>query len=346
LCLVTNDGGATWAHHSLNSTSNRVVKGHFINAQEGFVAGRGSGGNSGMFMKTTDGGYTWGGVSLFNERAFNVYFLNAMTGWVMGKNGLLQKTTDGGLSWTPQTVTNEDALCMRFFDASTGLLGCGGGELYLTSDGGSTWSSVNSGTGDNLTAISMVGTDAWICGEGGAILHSSNSGQSWNVQSTTVPVDFADVSFSDVNNGWLGGISGVVSNSTDGGNTWSAQSGITNHDVLAIEMRNPALGWLMDSNADLYKFSSPAGVAGMNAAEAWKIYPNPARGAVSIHLAESRLYQIILRDEMGREVLSQRVDGAGQTGEITLSLNDVPAGCYFIQLETSEGRSGKAVMVE
>ncbi|MBL7923149.1 MAG: hypothetical protein JNL88_03025, partial [Bacteroidia bacterium] len=47
LCLVTNDGGATWAHHSLNSTSNRVVKGHFINAQEGFVAGRGSGGNSG-----------------------------------------------------------------------------------------------------------------------------------------------------------------------------------------------------------------------------------------------------------------------------------------------------------
>ncbi len=334
VCIATIDGGQTWSHHPVNNTAGNNFKCYFLNANEGFIAGRGSGGNTGMFMKTTDGGYSWSAPVLFNERLHNVFFLNASTGWVMGKNGLLQKTVDGGISWTPQSVTTEDGFCMRFFNAATGLLSCGGGELYRTADGGMTWQPVVSASGDNLMSISISGNAAWICGEGGAVVYSNNSGQSWTAQTAATSLDFNDLAFISSSEGWLVGLNGVMNYTADGGNTWVSQASTSGADIMSIEMRNTALGWFLDSDGDLYKYSSPAGVEDAKTQMGTYVFPNPVTD--DIHILKSGVLweNAVLMDAGGKTLFTASLTQTGEDQYVNISHLQLAPGIYVLRLES------------
>lgn len=345
VCISTHDGGQTWSHSSINNANGNTFKCYFLNANEGFIAGRGAGGNSGMFMKTTDGGNTWSSPVIFNERLYNVFFLNSNIGWVMGKNGLLQKTIDGGVTWVTQSITNEDGFCIRFYNASTGLFACGGGELYRTIDGGISWQMVTSGTGDNLMSISISGNDAWICGEGGAVVFSNSTGQTWVAQSSNTSLDFNDVAFVSVTEGWLVGLSGEMKYTSDGGTTWVAQTNSSSADILSIEMINSGLGWFLNSDGDLYKYSTPAGLVDNKNSISVNVYPNPIEEVIHILKSEVSWSNSMLMDVTGKVLYTSALQKNGMNESLHITHLHLAPGIYLLRLE-NENLTGVQTLIK
>ena len=115
----------------------------FISSSKGWIVG-----NSGMIMKSTDGGVSWtaqnSGVTNNLQRAC---FVNDQVGYVSisAKSSIL-RTSDGGATWQPvnlpvspstDTVRTPYAIC--FTSPSTGFVGCGKsalGDIFMTIDSG------------------------------------------------------------------------------------------------------------------------------------------------------------------------------------------------------------------
>jgi photosystem II stability/assembly factor-like uncharacterized protein len=106
----TTDGGLTWTSVDMgNSWFNKVV---FISSQIGWAVGFtattisytsdpfGGGGISisgakSAVWKTTDGGITWASGVFPASQPLNVFFSDALTGWITGGGGLIFKTRHG-----------------------------------------------------------------------------------------------------------------------------------------------------------------------------------------------------------------------------------------------------------
>jgi len=57
--LKTPDGRTTWTAYTLGNPNYRTAKAHILNANEIFSAGRNGVGNTGLFIKSIDGGWSW-----------------------------------------------------------------------------------------------------------------------------------------------------------------------------------------------------------------------------------------------------------------------------------------------
>lgn len=91
-------------------------------------------GDSGVLLKTNDGGLTWGQILLPTTcRLFSITFPTTSAGYICGENGTLLKTIDGGSSWQ-QCITNTNLhlRCLTFFNDTIGWIG-GSSSKSLTS---------------------------------------------------------------------------------------------------------------------------------------------------------------------------------------------------------------------
>ncbi len=88
-------------------------------------------------------------------------------------------------------------------------------------------------------------------------------------------------------------------------------------------------------------------VGGVEAKEAFTIMPNPASSyvTVQIHLTEEDAHGNILTllDDMGNEHL-RRIINKGET-RLTLPLEGIPSGLYFVTLATAEGTSTQKLVI-
>ena len=100
------------------------------------------------------------------ERLDDVTFVDADTGFAVGRDGTVIATTDGGDTWVEQDSTVDSALKgVGFFDGDTGWAVGTDGVIIGTVDGGDTWSVQRSGMDRSLWSISVVDEDtAWIGG--------------------------------------------------------------------------------------------------------------------------------------------------------------------------------------
>lgn len=105
IVMKTSDGGGSWTTQLGEAT---VRKFFFLSEEHGFaVGGR-------RIMRTKDGGEMWEDVSPVDDRIVNirdVYFLDDLTGWVVGKgleenvgskvfrHSIILNTEDGGDTW-------------------------------------------------------------------------------------------------------------------------------------------------------------------------------------------------------------------------------------------------------
>jgi hypothetical protein len=83
--------------------------------------------------------------------------------------------------------------------------------------------------------------------------------------------------------------------------------------------------------------------------EYFKVFPNPASQEVYIlpHITTSARYQLVLMDAFGKTIIKNEIPAG--TSNYALSLNEVPAGCYFMQLvssNSSQTRTYKLVVVK
>ena len=62
-------------------------------------------GDSGVILKSTDGGSSWTSLtSRVSTTLYKVAFLSTTVGFVVGKGGVLLKTSNGGSTWSPKTT--------------------------------------------------------------------------------------------------------------------------------------------------------------------------------------------------------------------------------------------------
>jgi len=68
----------------------------FVNNQAGYLCG-----DSGVLVKTTDGGASWSQVNFSEDYDFsNLFFLNENRGWIIDYEGKqILRTIDGGNQW-------------------------------------------------------------------------------------------------------------------------------------------------------------------------------------------------------------------------------------------------------
>jgi len=103
----------------------------------------------------------------------------------------------------------------------------------------------NSGTGNNLNAVSFSDTNTgWAVGDNGTILNTMDGGATWGTEQSGTGDNLNAVSFSDADNGWAVGDFGTILHTTDGGSTWTAQASGVHAAFNSITFTDLNTGWI------------------------------------------------------------------------------------------------------
>lgn len=181
----------------------------------------------------------------------NLELLNSLTGWISGNSGLIIKTTDGGNSWQPfQYNSNYRMHSVCFADANTGyILGYYYQNFQFqfnvvlkTKNGGENWQQIYSGIGynDRLSFNSLDFNNAstgFLCASrsngfvaSGNMHRSTDGGITWNLLPLPGHIAYKKVICSGNNSIYVWGrystdVPGFDTNyifrSTDSGNNWT-----------------------------------------------------------------------------------------------------------------------------
>jgi photosystem II stability/assembly factor-like uncharacterized protein len=246
LILNTQDGGKTWSRQK-SGASVYLFAIDFVDAQTGWAVG-----DKATWVRTTDGGKNWSLGKLASEEGlsadeqllaqepvlYDVKFVDAKTGWIVGEFGNLWHTVDGGQNWKTQQeslVGDEvlDSLDLptffgaAFSDTNNGVAVGLETRIARTSNAGGHWAfeqvDMKDGMGDPLyQAFMFPDTTGWSVGAAGVVLQQRSTGEPWLRVSLGREVNtwLRGVSFIDKNEGWIVGGFGHILHTTDGGQTW------------------------------------------------------------------------------------------------------------------------------
>lgn len=127
-------------------TNINLKKASFVDSLTGWVCG-----DSGLIMKTSNGGQNWIKQNS-NSEAFlhDIFFLNKRLGWALGWNifnpqppygTFFLKTTNGGIDWDTSFFPMENVFLRKvyFQDSLYGFLGGSYKNLLRTTNGGQDW---------------------------------------------------------------------------------------------------------------------------------------------------------------------------------------------------------------
>lgn len=216
-------------------------------------------GDRSTLVRTTDGGTTWNvstlrpivapsedmdenaGIAFEDPVLYDVQFLDAQNGFVVGEFGKILKTTDGGATWHDKqgSLVGEEYFDIMelptFFDVdfrspTEGYVVGLEGRVARTSDGGETWEWVEHGVKEYDAPFYSVdllpGGAIWAVGGSGQAVFSPVGGELGKGElGTRVTNWIRDVEFLDDNVGWMVGGFGFIMNTTDGGKTWFRRIG-------------------------------------------------------------------------------------------------------------------------
>lgn len=234
---------------------------HFINNQTGWVAG-----DSGLIMKTADGGVNWTQQTTNTDNHIvEIFMLEGNHGWALGiqlpgannpQYGTnILRTSNGGAAWSKYLFPNEFFLAVFFLDSLRGWMGGSAGKLVGTTDGGASWFPANVDStvfsGFTIREIKFLTPQYGYAVGGhidiaGVIWRTDDGGQFWTVQGVG-PEPILDLHFIDslniisVSGDWDFG-SGTVTTS-DGGTNWQYTYLNIFGEANAIAFRTPAEAW-------------------------------------------------------------------------------------------------------
>ena len=113
----------------------------------------------------------------------DVFFITNKTGFAVGDSGLILKTTNGGNLWTSQSSgTIADLNSIQFLNLGTGYTAGTNGVFLYTLDSGITWQQLNLNTTRNLNAVHFLSSnEGFIVGDS-ILLSTFNGGQEWETK--------------------------------------------------------------------------------------------------------------------------------------------------------------------
>jgi photosystem II stability/assembly factor-like uncharacterized protein len=150
---ATHDGGAHWQQQDLSLPQGFTVTGGAIESQPPEFFGASDGvlpivqlnnpGQSAIFYRTEDGGYTWTPTTPVPGDVFSVVDANR----IFVTDGMkVYRTAGGGLHWTAvqPNLSLKGASVLDFVSPSEGWA-IVGGQMLRTTDGGATWTNLSTG---------------------------------------------------------------------------------------------------------------------------------------------------------------------------------------------------------
>ncbi|MEZ4691308.1 MAG: YCF48-related protein [Ignavibacteria bacterium] len=104
----------------------------FVNSETGYVCG-----DSGVVLKTSNGGVNWYMLqSELNSNLNGIFFNDAFTGFIAGSKGKILKTTNSGINWLNLPNGSNIAAILKpivFINYETGFVA---GDQYLKTTNG------------------------------------------------------------------------------------------------------------------------------------------------------------------------------------------------------------------
>ncbi|MCK5683311.1 PKD domain-containing protein, partial [bacterium] len=194
----------------------------------------------------------------------DILFLNETKGFIVGNTGLFMKTTNGGGSWeTIETGLTNNINAISFYNDLIGIMVGSrisglSTPIYITADGGDSWTPVESGitvdllsvTYKNSTTIYAVGWSYVNSTKNSKLIVSNDGGITWT--SLPHPLDgynigMEDICFADENNGYISSNGGLSASALiythDGGTNWSITTTINGSSLQAVTFINSDLGF-------------------------------------------------------------------------------------------------------
>lgn len=102
--MHTDDSGLNWVLQYNCQGIYDIRDIHFNDNTYGWAVGKNVNDETGVVLKTIDGGLTWFETGSSEDILWGVNFIDINYGWVIGDNGRVIYTTDGGESWNDQSV--------------------------------------------------------------------------------------------------------------------------------------------------------------------------------------------------------------------------------------------------
>jgi len=294
LIYKTTNGGIDWGPISIPASDFTPSKIFALDHNKIFLVGSGNfqGNFYYSFIKSTNGGNNWNGVS-FDYWLTDVYFKSVSEGWVCSDK--IYKTTDGGNNWEPtdysgsnfefknsqswaisgwNTIIYSDDYWItanqQIRSVFSGFIwngaakdtniifACGSNKTIVGSvDGGTTWNNYfESSDHVYLNAITFNDEDIWVVGNNGVVLHSTDYGNSWDEELINAS-GLRDVDFVTDSIGYIvGTIWGLacIFVTQDGGQSWHLQETFPEYSSIdGIEFSRENLGWMIAHRDGLLK---------------------------------------------------------------------------------------------
>jgi photosystem II stability/assembly factor-like uncharacterized protein len=216
-------------------------------------------GDRSIYTRTTDGGKTWQTETLKVKSAsdenispdmalafedpvlYDVQFVDADYGYIVGEFGKIYHTEDGGKSWVEQQQTVMDESVLDILDLPTlfdvqfrgrknGIATGLDGRIAVTTDGGHDWNFTPNNVKEYIdpfySAEIQPNGDRWVVGASGQVVLSGPGGQfEQGDLGSRVNAWMRRIRFYDDNVGWIVGGFGLIMSTDDGGTTWYRRIG-------------------------------------------------------------------------------------------------------------------------
>ena len=269
----TTDGGETWKVQF--ETEAALFNLHFIDKQTGWVVGD----RRSVFI-TTDGGHTWkfvtrgtnerhkssygqpdylGNEPLHTFTLYDIDFIDAQNGWIVGDLGVILHTSSGGKEkWKhqrggPRFHNSADAVLLGvdFVSKQIGWVVGENGTILHTRNGGVTWESQSSPSHLLVGVCAISPDEGYVVGDRGAILRTEDGGVVWSAQDSRTTECFGATHFMSPQIGWAVAEAGVVLHTTNGGSVWQRQVSGTQQDLLGVFFADEKNGWCVGSGGEI-----------------------------------------------------------------------------------------------
>ncbi len=186
-------------------------------------------GESGLIIKTANGGATWSQQNSTTVNVLNgvgVSMTDPNVVWAVGNNGTILRTANGGANWGAQTSgTTEDLFDVAVVNTNTAWAVGSNSVLLYTTNGGGTWTPQAPSVSGDLLAVSAVNASiAWAVGSEGMITYTTDGGTIWTAQDSGQTVALTGVAAVDVNTAWAVGEGGTILYTSNAGADWGAQT--------------------------------------------------------------------------------------------------------------------------
>ena len=230
----------------------------FLNSTSAWLAG-----DSGLIMKSTDGGNNW--IVQYSNQTYKLNdIISADTNyiWAVGTGGKILHSSDGGDNWSEQiSNTTYDLRAVFFVDSANGWISGDLGIILRTIDCGINWNAQTTGLSNNIFDIEFINdsTGIAVCSNN-LILRTVDYGLNWTALKDSVDSEikyFRDITslcFIDSLNGYILTEWGVarINNTTDGGLTWNALPQLTQVPFGNLFFTDQNNGWVVSIYGNIY----------------------------------------------------------------------------------------------